>query len=91
MAKTIGIRNGITLHGNVNRILEMAQGGMGDNAISGHFLDHGVKISPQTVRAIRTEAQELAKKPISKKSTQNAIKATQANKSGSITTGGLPA
>ncbi len=87
----IGISKGIKLRGNVNRVLEMVEGGAGDNAIVGHFKDEGVDISPQFVRVIRTEIDEFTKKAVSKKSTKKAIKAIQTDKNGGSNPGGCPA
>lgn len=76
MTKKLGMARSIKLTGNVNRIIEMSDAGMGDNAISGHFKDQKVDISPEFVRAIRTEVSEATKKGVSKKSVNIAIKAT---------------
>jgi hypothetical protein len=73
----LGISKGIKVRANINRILEMVDGGAGDNAISGHFKDEGVAISPQFIKAIRTEIDEFTKKAISKSSTKRAIKVIQ--------------
>ncbi len=75
----INISQGLKLRGNVKRVLEMAEGGLGDNAIVGHFKDEGVEISPQFVRCIRTEVGEFTRKAISKKSTRKAITALQSD------------
>ncbi|HCE1932522.1 hypothetical protein R7M92_20985 [Vibrio sp. Vb2880] len=87
----VGFSGGIKLHGNINRILEMSQGGMGDNAISGHFKDEGVNISPQFVRSIRTEVHEASKKAVTKASAKKAIKASQKDRNGGSEPSGLPA
>ncbi|EMI7479067.1 hypothetical protein RNA47_002771 [Morganella morganii] len=90
--KSLGVSRGLKMHGNVNRILEMVEGGAGDNAISGHFKDEGVNISPEFVRSIRTEVEEFSKKAVPKKSTQTAIQAIQTDKqSGEVAAGVLPA
>jgi hypothetical protein len=87
----IGISAGIKLRGNVNRILEMVEGGAGDNAIVGHFKDEGVNISVQLVRCIRTEVEEFTKKAIPKKTTKKAIETIQIDRNGSMNTSGYPA
>jgi hypothetical protein len=79
MTKKIGIAGSIKLIGNVNRIIEMSDAGMGDNAISGHFKDQKVDISPEFVRAIRTEVSEATKKGVSKKSVNTVIQAATDN------------
>lgn len=70
----------LTVIGNVNRIAEMVDHA-GDNAIAGHFQDQGVKITPEFVRAIRTEMDEFSKKAVSKESTAKVIKAVRKDKS----------
>ncbi len=79
--KQLGICQGIKVRGNINRVLEMIEGGAGDNAISGHFKDEGVNISSQFVRGVRLEIDEFSRKAVSKKSTQKAIKAINGDKS----------
>lgn len=79
MATKLGIAGSIKLTGNVNRINEMSEAGMGDNAISDHFKDQGVNVSPTFVREIRTSCKEASKKAVSKKSVKTAIKATTSN------------
>lgn len=75
MSDRVGFSSGIKLHGNINRILEMTPH-MEDNAISGYFKDEGITISPETVRAIRTEiVGEFANKAVSKKGVKKAIDA----------------
>jgi hypothetical protein len=87
----IGISAGIKLRGNVNRILEMVEGGAGDNAIVGHFKDEGVNISLQFVRCIRTEVEEFTKKAIPKKTTKKAIEAIEIDRNGNMNPSGYPA
>jgi len=76
----IGFSQGLKSHGNINRILEMARNNLGDNLISAHFKDEGVNISPQFVKAIRTEIHEFSRKAVSKKSTKTAIKGINADR-----------
>lgn len=78
--KKLGVSRGIKLRANVNRILEMVEGGAGDNAIVGHFKDEGVNISNVLVRSIRTEVDEFTRVAIPKKSTKRAMEAIQADK-----------
>lgn len=66
----------LTIVGNINRIAEMVPHA-GDNAISGHFKDQGVDISPEFVRAIRTEFNTFEKKAVSAKATKKAIQTFQ--------------
>ena len=66
----------LTIVGNINRIAEMVPHA-GDNAISGHFKDQGVDISPEFVRAIRTEFNAFEKKAVSAKATKEAIQILQ--------------
>ncbi len=53
----------LTVIGNVNRIAEMV-GHAGDNAISGHFQDQGVKISPEFELATSDMLIQFAKKSL---------------------------
>ena len=77
--KQIKIGKALTVIGNVNRIAEMVDHA-GDNAIAGHFQDQGVNISPEFVRAIRTEMDEFSKKAVSKESTSKVIQSIQRDK-----------
>ncbi len=81
MENKIGFSGGLKVHGNINRILEMCNGGLGDNLISAHFKDQGVDISVQFVRSIRTEITSFSSKAISKKSTSSAIKGVAKDRS----------
>ncbi len=83
----IGFSRGIKLKGNINRILEMVAGGMGDHAIAGHFKDEEVEITSQCVRIIRTEMSELTRKAVTKASTSQAIKAANHDKDSAVRTG----
>lgn len=73
----------LTIVGNINRIAEMVPHA-GDNAISGHFKDQGVDISPEFVRAIRTEFNTFEKKAVSAKATKEAIQTLQKDNAVSI-------
>jgi len=87
MSKTsIGISAGIKLRGNINRILEMVPH-MGDNAISGHFKDEHIEVSPQFVREIRLGVTELSRKALPEKKVKAAIKAVQKDKQQSNNSG----
>ncbi|MDD5215971.1 MAG: hypothetical protein PHQ03_10595 [Methylococcales bacterium] len=80
MSKTsIGFSAGLKLHGNINRILEMTPH-LGDNAISGHFKDNGIDVSPQFVREIRLNVEAFSSKALPKKTMIAAIKAVQKDK-----------
>jgi hypothetical protein len=73
MTKKINFSGQLKLSGNINRILEMSNGGLGDNAISGHFKDKKINVSPQFVREIRIGALEASKKALPKKVAKQAI------------------
>lgn len=77
--KKTNIGKALTIIGNVNRIAEMVPHA-GDNAISGHFKDEGVNISPEFVRAVRLEFNEFQSKAVSAKATKNAISALKNDK-----------
>jgi len=68
----VKLGNALIILGNINRIAEMTEV-CGDNAISGHFQDQNVNISPEFVRAIRTELHEFKKKSVSKAETKKVI------------------
>ena len=83
----ISFGNSFKLRGNINRTLEMIDGGLGDNAISGVFKDEKIEISPQFVREIRLGAQNASKKALPKKVAKKAIKGVYKDKNnGSDTT-----
>ena len=73
MAKKIGFSGKLKLTGNIDRILEMSSEGIGDNAISGHFIDNNIDISPQFVREVRIGAHNASKKALPKKEARKAI------------------
>ena len=61
----------IKFNGNVNRILEMSEQGVGNHGISGAFYDFGIKITPEEVNSIKQIVPKLDKKALPK---ENAIK-----------------
>lgn len=77
---SIGFSRGVKLKGNVNRILDMHEAGLGCNAIVGHFKDEGVNISHECVNVVIDEVHELSRKAVTKRSTKKAIKAIQEDK-----------
>lgn len=64
----------LKLQGNINRIIEMNEAGVGVNAIAGIFQDHGMNINAGDVRAVIKISEELTKKAIPKKSVDQLIK-----------------
>ena len=80
MTNKIGFSGKLKLSGNIDRILNMAGEGLGDNAISGHFQDNNINISPLFVREIRIGAHDASKKALPKKVEKKAIKAIKNDK-----------
>lgn len=76
----IGYSNSRKLKGNIERILEMVDGSLGDNTISGVFKDENINISSQFVREIRIGAVDASRKALSKKIASNAIKGVKPDK-----------
>ncbi len=70
----IGYSNSRKLKGNIERILEMVDGNLGDNTISGVFKDENIRISPQFVREIRIGVIDASRKALPKKTASKAIK-----------------
>lgn len=63
----------ITYISNLNRMLEMDQGGCGENQISGCFKDNGIPIEPPQVRAVIDSHKALCSKKLPKSESRKAI------------------
>lgn len=66
--------------GNVNRILEMHQGGCKENQIAGVFKDEGINIEPHQVKSVVESHEALCSKSLPKEVAQNAIRNNAQNK-----------
>lgn len=53
-------------HGNLNRIIEMDDAGVGENAIAGVFQDNNININADDVRSMLKTNVELARKALPK-------------------------
>ncbi len=65
---------------NVNRILEMHQGGCKENQIAGVFKDEGIPIEPHQVKATIESHDALCSKSLPKAAAQTAVKNNAQNK-----------
>ena len=70
-------RENLVTIGNLNRIQEMKNAGMGNNAIAGMFQDYGMNVTAQQIETLSTVTPELGKKALPKKEVKQAIKVYQ--------------
>lgn len=74
------IKGHINYMANVNRILEMHQGGCGVNQISGVFKDEGIAVEPHQVKSTIDSHDAMCSKALPKAVAQNAINNNAKNK-----------
>lgn len=66
-----------TYKGNINRIIEMHEGGMGPHAIAGTFKDNNIELEGHQAKAIIDSIAPLKSAKLPKKVARAAIKKTQ--------------
>lgn len=71
----MGIRERLVTDGNLNRIQEMKNAGIGNNTIAGIFQDNGMNVTAQQIEVLSTIIPELSKKALPKKDVKKVIKA----------------
>jgi hypothetical protein len=64
-------------HGNINRIMEMHEAGVGANGIAGTFVDNGIKINATQVQSIIDTYAPLSAKALPKDAAKAQIEGTQ--------------
>lgn len=67
----------LKVHGNINRIIEMTEGGVGKHGISGTFRDEGIELTPESVQGITDSLDELGRKALPKSRSRSAIRAAK--------------
>lgn len=67
-------RQTLAIMGNIKRISEMKEAGLGDHTIAGIFNDHGMNIRASAVPELLELSLELSKKAIPKKEVKEAIR-----------------
>ena len=73
----MGFRENLAMIGNLKRIEEMKNQGIGSNTISGIFKDNGMNISPKEIDTLFSASSELGKKALPKKDVNTVIKAAK--------------
>ena len=73
----MNFRECLATDGNLNRIQEMKNAGMGNHTIAGIFQDHGMNVTAQQIEVLSAVIPELSKKALPKKEVKQAIKAYQ--------------
>ncbi|WP_404361063.1 hypothetical protein [Methylotuvimicrobium sp. KM1] len=66
-------------HGNLNRIIEMDEAGLGANAIAGVFQDNNINIDANDVRSLLKTHETLAKKALPKNESKKLIEQNKLN------------
>lgn len=73
----MSVRKHLIRAGNMNRIMEMHEGGCGPNQIAGAFLDHGIQITAVQVKNVIETYEALGAKALPKAVAKAAIRANK--------------
>lgn len=73
----MSVREQLNRAGNMNRIMEMHEGGCGPNQIAGAFMDHGIQITATQVINVVETYEALGAKALPKAVAKAAIRANK--------------